>query len=128
MDDRNLIAVAEQAAGPSRFIRGVREGATVKSDDGRVFLGCRLEFADPALDMDAISNGIAAGQVHGMRRVARIGLYSPVGDELPRIPLATLLRLKELAAPGLAVLLSGGSGRFVERRLEDLLAEAGLEP
>ncbi|TAH36784.1 MAG: hypothetical protein EYC70_07275 [Planctomycetota bacterium] len=126
MDDRNLIAVAEQAAAPSRVLRGAREGATVKADDGRVFLGCRMEFADPGLDTDAISNGMAAGQAQGMRRVARVGLYSPAGEGLPRIPRATLLRLRELAAPGLVVILSGGNGRYVEKRLEDLLAEAGV--
>lgn len=124
MDDRNLIAVAEQAAAPSRVLRGAREGATVKAEDGRVFLGCRMEFADPVLDTDAISNGIAAGQVQGMRRVARIGLYSPTGQGLPKIPRATLLRLREIAAPGLVLILSGGNGRYVEKRLEELLAEA----
>lgn len=128
MDDRNLVAVAEQAAAPSRVLRGAREGATVKAEDGRVFLGCRMEYADPALDQDAVSNGLAAGQVQGMRRVARVGLYSPLGEGLPRIPPAALRRLRELAAPGLAVILSGGTGSFVERRLEDLLAEAGIPP
>ena len=50
MDDRNLVAVAEQAAATSRNLRGPVEGATVKADDGRVFLGCRLEYEDPDLD------------------------------------------------------------------------------
>lgn len=128
MDDRNLIAVAEQAAGPSRVMRSPVEGATVKADDGRVFLGCRLEFEDPALDMDAISNGLAAGCVQGMRRVARVGLYSPRESGLPSIAPATLRRLQEMAAPGLAVLLSAGTGERVERSLEELLASTGVGP
>ena len=130
MDDRNLVAVAEQAAAPSRILRGPREGATIKADDGRVFLGCRMEFRDASLDTDAISNGIAARQVQGMRRVARVGLYSPdsgaAGDGLPAISKATLRRLAEVAVPGLVLILSGGNGRFVEKRLDDLLAAAGL--
>ncbi|MFQ5747994.1 MAG: hypothetical protein ACE5H3_00890 [Planctomycetota bacterium] len=124
MDDRNLVAVAEQAACTSRVRRGVREGATIQSDDGRVFLGCRLEFSDPALDQDAIANGLAAGRVAGMRRVVRIGFYSPVAEGLPGIPETTLRRLKELAAPGLGVILSSGGGERVERNLQELLSLA----
>jgi len=124
MDDRNLVAVAEQAACTSRVLRGVREGATIQSEDGRVFLGCRLEFSDPGLDQDAIANGLAAGRVAGMGRVARIGFYSPVAEGLPRISEATLRRLKELAAPGLAVILSSGGGERVARTLPELLSLA----
>ncbi len=128
MDDRNLIAVAEQAAATSRALRGPVAGATAKADDGRVFLGCLLQYADPALDQDPVANALAAGRVQGMRRVARIGLYSPTGGPLPAIPRETLQRLRELAAPGLAVLFSAGTGEFVERTLDQLLAEAGLVP
>lgn len=126
MDDRNLVAVAEQAAATAKVVRGAREGATAKFDDGRVFLGCRMEFEDAALDVDAISAALAAGRVEGARRVARVGLYSPVEHGLPRITAATLRRLREVGAPGLVVILSSGSGERVERRLEDLLKEAGV--
>jgi cytidine deaminase len=126
MDDRNLVAVAEQAAATARTLRGPLEGATVKGDDGRVFLGCRMEYQDPSLDQDAIANGIAAGRAQGMRKVARVGLYSPVESGLPPISPGTLQRLQELAAPGLAVIFSSGSGDRVERTLKELLAEAGL--
>lgn len=126
MDDRNLVAVAEQAAATARVVRGSREGATAKFDDGRVFLGCRMEFADPALDVDAITAALAAGRVEGARRVVRVGLYAPGATGLPTVAPATLLRLRELAAPGLVLILSSGSGLREERRLEDLLAAAGL--
>ncbi len=126
MDDRNLIAVAEQAAAPSRVLRGPVEGATILAADGRTFLGTRLEFEDPSLDQDALSNGLAAGRVQGMRQVVRAGYYRPVPDGRPRLPREALLRLRELAAPGMAVIVSGGTGEFVERPLEELLAEAGL--
>ena len=126
MDDRNLVAVAEQAAATSRVIRGVREGATVLSDDGRTFLGCRIEYEDPALDQDAVSNGIAAGRTQGMRKIARIGFYSPVDHGLPKVPRAALLRVRELAAPGLELILSSGSGERVAVALDELLARAGL--
>ncbi len=124
MDDRNLVAVAEQAAATSRVLRGSLEGATVKFDDGRVFLGCRLEFADPALDQDAISNALAAGRVEGAYRPVRIGLYSPVAEGLPRPAAAALRRLAELAEPGLEVLVSAGTGERRAFALEDLLREA----
>ncbi len=126
MDDRNLVAVAEQAAATSRVLRGPIEGCTVKAEDGRVFLGCRLEYQDPALDQDCVANGIAAGRVQGMRRVARIGLYSPTGGELPSIPASTLSRLREIAAPGLRVIFSPGTGERIEKSLEELCAEQGV--
>ncbi|MBC8328692.1 MAG: hypothetical protein ISR76_00785 [Planctomycetes bacterium] len=126
MDDRNLVAVAEQAAATSRVIRGPIAGCTVKADDGRVFLGCRLEYGDPALDQDPIDNGLANGRVNGMRRAARIGYYSPTGGRLPVLPAATLRRLAELAAPGLVVIFSPGSGDQVEKELGELMAEAGI--
>jgi len=126
MDDRNLVAVAEQAAATAKVVRGTREGATAKFEDGRVFRGCRIEFSDPALDVDAITGALSAGRVDGARRVTRVGLYSPTEGGLPTVAPATLLRLRELAAPGLMVILSGGSGLREERTLQDLLADAGL--
>ena len=126
MDDRNLVAVAEQAAGPSRVLRGPIAGCTIKADDGRVFLGCMLEFEDPSADIDPIANGIATGCVEGMRRVARIGFYSPTEGQQPQIPTVTLLRLKEMAVPGLAIIFSTGNGARVEKSLEELLLESGI--
>lgn len=126
MDDRNLVAVAEQAAATSKVLRGAREGATAQFDDGRVFLGCKMEFADPSLDLDAISAAIASGRVQGGRRVVRVGLYSPVGDGLPVVTPAALRRLREVGAPGLALILSSGAGARTERSLTDLLAAAGI--
>ncbi len=127
MDDRNLVAVAEQAAATSRVLRGPIAGCTLKADDGRVFLGCRLEFSDAALDQDPIEGGLAQGRVQGMRRVVRVGYYSPTGGELPRIPEATLRRLHELAAPDLVVIFSPGSGERIERSLSELRRQAGIE-
>ncbi|KAA3609513.1 MAG: hypothetical protein DWQ01_09280 [Planctomycetota bacterium] len=132
MDDRNLIAVAEQAAATSRVLRGPLVGATVKADDGRVFLGCRLEYEDPSLDQDALSNAIAAGRVEGMRKVVRAGFYMPSsGDSeepaaLPPLETAALHRLKEMAVPETVIILSAGTGAFVEKPLSELLAEAGV--
>ncbi len=126
MDDRNLVAVAEQAAATSRVLRGPIAGCTVKADDGRVFLGCRLEYGDPALDQDPIDGGLATGRVNGMRRAVRIGYYSPTEGELPVVPAATLRRLQELASPDLVILFSPGSGDRIEKSLAGLLAEAGI--
>ena len=125
MDDRNLVAVAEQAAATSKVQRGPFEGATVKGDDGRVFLGCRLEYDDPALDTDALTNALGAGRVQGMRKAVRCGLYSPVEGELPEVPVATLRRLEAFAAPDLVIIFSSGRGEYVEKKLTDLLAGAG---
>jgi len=125
MDDRNLVAVAEQAAATSKVLRSPVEGCTVLFDDGRVFLGCRMEYEDAALDQDALSSALAAGRVEGARRAFRVGMYSPVDAGLPVPGAAGLRRLQEVGVPGLAVLLSSGSGERVEKSLDELLAEAG---
>ncbi len=125
MDDRNLVAVAEQAAATSRVATGPIAGCTILADDGRVFLGCLIEYADPELNQDPIANGLAAGLVQGMRKVQRIGYYSPTGGSLPSVPVVTLRRLQELGTPDLEVLFSPGSGRVVQRSLGEMLAEVG---
>ena len=124
MDDRNLVAVAEQAAATSKVLRSPVEGCTVLFDDGRVFLGCRMEFEDASLDQDSMSNAVAAGRVDGARKAFRAGMYSPLAEGLPKPNADGLRRLKEIATPGLAVVLSSGSGERVERSLDELLAEA----
>ena len=126
MDDRNLIAVAEQAAATSMVKRGMLEGATILFEDGRVYLGCRLEYDNADLDQDAVSNAIAAGRVEGAYRPFRVGVYSPVAEGLPEIAPAALQRLKEVGAPNLMVVKSSGSGERVAFSLDDLLATAGI--
>ena len=126
MDDRNLIAVAEQAAATAKVLRSPLEGATILFEDGRVFMGCRLEYADASLDQDAISNALAAGRVEGSYRPFRIGIYAPVSDGLPEVSPIALQRLKDVAGPELVVIKSSGSGDRVEFTLTDLLASAGV--
>ena len=72
MDDRNLVAVAEQAAATARVQRSPIAGCTVLADDGRVFLGCLIEYSDPALSQDPIANGIAAGR-RSLLRLCPVG-------------------------------------------------------
>ena len=126
MDDRNLIAVAEQAAATAKVLRGPIEGCTILFEDGRVFLGCRLEFEDASLDQDAISNALAAGRVEGAYRPCRIGLYAPVAEGLPEVAPRALRRLREAATPALVVIKSSGAGERVEFPLLELLAAADL--
>ena len=68
MDDRNLTAVAEQAAATSRVKRNSIEGCTILYDDGHVAMGCRLEYDDASLDQNSVSNALAAGRVNGSYR------------------------------------------------------------
>ena len=124
MDDRNLIAVAEQAAATSKVRPGgLFSGCTVKADDGRVFRGCVLEYANSDLDQDPISNAVAAARSEGVRKIQRIGLYSPTGGPLPTIPSLTLARLQELGTEDLVIIFSPGTGDRVEKSLAKLLQE-----
>jgi hypothetical protein len=125
MDDRNLVAVAEQAAATAKVLRSPIEGCTILYDDGSVSRGCRLEYPDAALDQDAVSNAIAAGRSMGAYHPYRIGVYSPVAEGVPELSPAALQRLQAVAAQGLVVIFSSGSGDRVERSLDEMLAAAG---
>ena len=105
MDDRNLVAVAEQAAATSRVRPGGHfAGCTVKSDDGRVFRGCVLEYQDPALDQDPIANAIASARSDGVRKIVRIELNKNFGH------------WSRLALSGTGSGVGAGS-RFIKTRL-----------
>ncbi|MCH2100480.1 MAG: hypothetical protein MK209_00940 [Planctomycetes bacterium] len=126
MDDRNLVAVAEQAAATSLVKRSLLAGCTVLAEDGRHFRGCRLEFDDPAADLCPIANAVAAARVDGARVIKRAGFYTPSGGEQPVFSLGTLQLLDEVATDDFIIIVSAGSGAFVEKTLSDLRQEAGL--
>lgn len=119
MDDRNLVAVAEQAAACSRATRsGLFEGVTLKSSDGRVFTGCRVEFEDPAHDLDPLSNALAAGLVAGARRFVRAGVYHSDSSRLPACSPVGIARLRPYAEEGFVFIVSSGTGHREERPLD----------
>ncbi|MDP6963069.1 MAG: hypothetical protein QGF46_02770 [Planctomycetota bacterium] len=122
MDDRNLTAVAEQAAATSKVKRMALEGCTILFDDGHVSMGCRLEFDDASLDQDAVSNALAAGRVNGSYRPLRIGMYSPV-DGWPYPSKTALAQVSECAVGEVTFILSSGSGDRKIITLSELLAQ-----
>lgn len=126
MDDRNLVAVAEQAAATSRVLRSKIAGCTVLADDGRHFRGCRLEFEDASADLCPVACAVAAARVDGAQIITRAGFYTPTGGELPPLPASTIQLLREVTAPGFVMIVSAGSGEYVEKTLEQLGHDAGL--
>jgi cytidine deaminase len=126
MDDRNLVAVAEQAAATSLVKRSPLAGCTVLADNGRHFRGCRLEFDDPAADLCAVANAVAASRVDGARRITRAGYYTPTHGELPVFSARTLHILQQVATEDFRIIVSAGSGAFVEKSLAELQQEAGI--
>jgi cytidine deaminase len=126
MDDRNLVAVAEQAAATSLVKRSPLAGCTVLADGGRHFRGCRLEFDDPSADLCAVANAVAASRVDGARRIKRAGYYTPSSGELPVFSAATLHLLQQVATEDFRIIISTGSGTYIERSLRELQQEAGV--
>jgi hypothetical protein len=120
MDDRNLTAVAEQAAATSRVQRNPIEGCTILFDDGHVAMGCRLEYDDIALDQNSVSNALSAGRVHGSYRPLRIGMYSPV-DGWPVPSKVALAQVAECATGEVTFILSSGAGDRKIVTLSELL-------
>jgi len=120
MDDRNLVAIAEQAAATSLVKRNPIAGVTLLAEDGRHYMGCALEFEQAADDLCPLSNALAAARVEGSRRVVRAGYYSPRQGELPVFSAATLRRLQESARDDFAIVLSPGGGLRVTKSLAEL--------
>lgn len=121
MDDRNLTAVAEQAAATSRVKRNSIEGCTILYDDGHVAMGCRLEYDDASLDQNSVSNALAAGRVNGSYRPLRIGMYSPV-EGWPVPAAIALAQVAECATAEVTFILSSGAGERKVITLSELLA------
>lgn len=126
MDDRNLVAVAEQAAATSLVKRSPLAGCTVLAEDGRHFRGCRLEFDDPTADLCAVANAVGASRVDGARRIKRAGYYTPTQGELPVFCATTLHVLEQVTTGDFRMILSAGSGAYVEKTLSELRQDAGL--
>jgi cytidine deaminase len=123
MDDRNLLAVAEQAAAVAYApYSGLKVGATLLAADGRFFTGCNVENASYGLTICAERAAVAKAVSEGARRFRRMAIY--VYADRPFPPCGACRQVLQEFAPGLTLLLSCTTGETREASLASLLPDA----
>lgn len=127
MDDRNLLAVAEQAAAVAYApYSGAKVGATLLASDGRTFTGCNVENASYGLTVCAERAAVFKAVSEGARKFRRLAVYV-YADRL-FTPCGACRQVLHEFAPDLTLLLSCASGETREARLADLLPQAFSNP
>jgi len=127
MDDRNLLAVAEQAAAVAYApYSGLKVGATLLARDGRFFTGCNVENASYGLTICAERTAVTKAVSEGARRFRRMAIY--VYSHRPFSPCGACRQVLHEFAPDLTLLLSCATGETREVRLADLLPDAFAYP
>jgi cytidine deaminase len=123
MDDRNMLAVAEQAAAVAYSpYSGAKVGATLLAADGRFFTGCNVENASYGLTICAERAAVFKAVSEGARKFRRLALYVYADRIFP--PCGACRQVLHEFAPDLTLLLSCSTGETREVRLADLLPQA----
>ncbi len=131
MDDRNLLAVAEQAAAVAYApYSGAKVGATLLAADGRFFTGCNVENASFGLTVCAERAAVFKAVSDGARRFRRMAVYVYADRLFP--PCGACRQVLHEFAPDLSLIVSCAGGETREWKLADLLPHAfsgaGLAP
>ncbi|HKB14806.1 MAG TPA: cytidine deaminase [Planctomycetota bacterium] len=123
MDDRNMLAVAEQAAAVAYApYSGARVGATLLAADGRFFTGCNVENASFGLTICAERSAVFKAVSDGARRFRRMAIY--VYSERLFPPCGACRQVLHEFAPDLSLIVSCAGGETREWKLADLLPHA----
>src|SRR5262245_17529020 len=127
MDDRNMLAVAEQSAAVAYApYSGAKVGATLLAADGRFFTGCNVENASFGLTICAERAAVAKAVSEGARKFRRLASY--VYADRPCPPCGACRQVLVEFGPGLTILASCATGETREWKLADLLPEAFTDP
>ena len=127
MDDRNMLAVAEQAAAVAYApYSGARVGATLLAADGRFFTGCNVENASYGLTICAERAAVCKAVSEGARKFRRMAVY--VYADHVFTPCGACRQVLHEFAPDLTLVLSCATGETREATLSDLLPQAFTNP
>ncbi|HET6203126.1 MAG TPA: cytidine deaminase [Planctomycetota bacterium] len=127
MDDRNLLAVAEQAAAVAYApYSGAKVGATLLATDGRFFVGCNVENASFGLTICAERAAVFKAVGEGARRFRRMAIYVYAERLFP--PCGACRQVLQEFAPEVTLIASCASGETREWRLADLLPHPFTSP
>jgi cytidine deaminase len=116
------LALADRAYAP---YSGVRVGAVIEDADGRRHGGVNVECASYGLSLCAERSALARAVGEGAMRPARMAVARAGGE--PIAPCGACRQALAEFGLGVAVVYRGPNG-LVERRLDELLADAFLLP
>ncbi|MCB9915543.1 MAG: cytidine deaminase [Planctomycetes bacterium] len=123
VDEAALLAAArgalDAAYGP---YSGVRVGAAVQDEDGRVFAGCNVENASYGLTVCAERNAVARAVGEGARRLVAVAIATSRPDRLP--PCGACRQVLREFSEELLVVSEGSDGGTSRWRLSELLPQA----
>jgi cytidine deaminase len=123
MDDRNMLAVAEQSAAVAYApYSGAKVGATLLAADGRFFTGCNVENASFGLTICAERSAVFKAVSDGARRFRRMAVYVYAERLFP--PCGACRQVLHEFAPDLSLIVSCAGGETREWKLADLLPHA----
>lgn len=100
---------------------GFAVGAALLARDGRIFLGCNVENASYGLSICAERNAVFRAIGEGEDDFVAVAVTAGPGNTAS--PCGSCRQVLHEFAPGLRVYWRDASGRIVQRRLANLLAQ-----
>lgn len=120
VEERGLIDLARVAAGRAYApYSGIRVGAALETEDGRVFTGCNVENASYGLTVCAERAAIFAAVASGARAFRRMAIYSSAREVL--YPCGACLQVMSEFCRELDIILAGGEEGPIRLKLTSLL-------
>ncbi len=119
-EERELLDLARKAAASAHApYSGIRVGAALQTEDGRVFTGCNVENASYGLTVCAERVAVFAAVAGGARGFHRMAVYSSTQRALS--PCGACLQVVSEFCRDLDFILAGEGEGPLRRRLSSLL-------
>lgn len=123
IDDEALMGAARTAAENAYCpYSGVRVGAALLGEDGRVFTGCNVENASYGLTLCAERAALVRAVVEGARDFTAVAIWA--STDRPLAPCGACRQVIHEHSPGSRVLYQGAGGERVVTSLPELLPGA----
>ncbi|MEJ5187271.1 MAG: cytidine deaminase, partial [Candidatus Geothermincolales bacterium] len=120
VEERGLIDLARVTAGRAYApYSGIRVGAALEAEDGRVFTGCNVENASYGLTVCAERAAVFAAVASGARAFRRMAIYSSAREVL--YPCGACLQVMSEFCRELDIILAGGEKGPLRLKLTSLL-------
>lgn len=118
--DERLVAAARTARAHAYSpYSGVRVGAALLAEDGRLFAGCNVENASYGLTVCAERGALLKAVSEGARRFTAIAIVS--NRPAPLMPCGACRQMLREFGEEIRVVCVGEEGERVERRIDELL-------
>ncbi len=118
-EERLLDLAREAAAMAYAPYSGVRVGAALEAEDGKVFTGCNVENASYGLSVCAERVAVFTAVANGVQTFRRLAVYSSTGK--PLYPCGACLQVISEFSDDLELIICGAGGVYRRCVLSSLL-------